>query len=124
MSWGIQCNGRGTAQARHLHVTVSQGLGGPIAQLACMAPHICILHRSQLRTNSCSLSNLTNNRRYAFAGSHEDNEWVVTMKACFLAGDPCSNNNASNHTLTFIGFVCMNMCVHVCCLCRALFARP
>jgi hypothetical protein len=29
MLWSIQYNGRGTAQARHLHVTVSQGLGGP-----------------------------------------------------------------------------------------------
>jgi hypothetical protein len=47
MLWSIQYNRRGTAQARHLHVTVSQGLGGPTAQVACMARHICIIHYSQ-----------------------------------------------------------------------------
>jgi hypothetical protein len=40
-------NRRGTAQARHLHVTVSQGLGGPTAQVAFMAPHFCIIRSSQ-----------------------------------------------------------------------------
>jgi hypothetical protein len=40
-------NRRGTAQARHLHVTVSQGLGGPTAQVAFMAPHFGIIRSSQ-----------------------------------------------------------------------------
>jgi hypothetical protein len=61
MLWSIQYNRRGTAQARHLHVTVSQGLGGPTAQVACMAPHICIIHSSQRQTNSFSFCDLTNN---------------------------------------------------------------
>jgi hypothetical protein len=84
MLWSIQYNGRGTAQARHLHVTVSQGLGGPYAQLACM--HFiyasCTAH-SNGRTAAASANKLTTHHVWSDVqftnGPDRQHIWCVHM---------------------------------------------
>jgi hypothetical protein len=90
MLWSIQYNRRGTAEARHLHVTVSQALGGLTALVACMAPHTCIIRSSQSQTNSLSLCDLTNNRGVIQADIYQSKN---VMYGETPTDQPCNHKN-------------------------------